>query len=175
MVFNIYKSANVCYDNSVSWGSVYARYTLPVEDVVAGGKGLNIARRLKVRCEGKWEALEGNTAPLTVGDRIRVVFTLTADRDYDYVSLRTGRPACTEPTDKLSGYRWTEAGACYRVVRDTDLQYFFEKMSKGTRTFTDELIINRAGTYTFAPSRIQCLYSPEFQGISTAGTLLVSE
>ena len=162
------------YDNSVAWGSVYARYTLPVEDVVAAGKGLNIDRRLEVRREGKWEALEGNSAALTVGDRIRVVFTLTADRDYDYVSLRTGRPACTEPADKLSGYRWTEAGGCYRVVRDTDLQYFFEKMRKGTHTFTDELLIDRAGTYTFAPSRIQCLYSPEFQGISKSNVLIVT-
>lgn len=163
------------YENSVSWGSVYARYTLPVEDVVAGGKGLMLTRKLEVRRNGNWQALDTKSAIVQVGERVRVTFTITADRDYDYVSLRAGRPACTEPMKKLSGYTWTEAGGCYRVVRDTDLQYFFEKISKGTRSFTDELIIDRAGTYTFAPSRIQCLYSPEFQGISTAGTLLVSE
>lgn len=162
------------YENSVSWGSVYARYTMPVEDVVAAGKGLGVARCLEVRRDGKWVAFDATSGTLTTGDRLRVVFTLSADRDYDYVSLRTGRPACTEPTDRLSGYRWTEAGGCYRAVRDTDLQYFFEKLPKGTHTFTDELLIDRAGTYTFAPARLQSLYSPEFQGISEAATLTIA-
>ncbi len=156
------------YDNTIAWGSVYARYTLPVEDVVAGGKGLNISRKLQVNREGTWQPLDNPSAPLSVGERVRIVFTITADQDYDYVSLRTGRPACTEPTNKLSGYQWTESGGCYRVVRDTDLQYFFEKVRKGTHTFTEEVLIDRAGIYTFAPSRLQSLYSPEFQGISEA-------
>lgn len=159
------------YDNTVSWGSIYARYTLPMQDIVSNGKGLSITRRLEVRREGQWEKLDEAHPILHIGDRIRVVFTISADRDYDYVSLRTGRPACSEPADKLSGYRWTEAGGCYRVVRDADLVYFIEKLAKGTYTFTDELLIDRAGTYTFAPSRIQSLYSPEFQGISQATTI----
>ncbi|MBP3227273.1 MAG: hypothetical protein J6M53_00665 [Bacteroidaceae bacterium] len=160
------------YDNSVGWGAVYATYTLPVEDVTAAGEGLALTRRIEVRRDGKWVAVKEGEA-LHVGDRLRVAFTLTADRDYDYLSLRTGRPACTEPADRLSGYRYTDAGGCYRVVRDTDLQYFFERMPKGVRTFTDELVIDRAGTYTFAPSRLQSLYSPEFQAIAPADVLCV--
>ena len=163
------------YDNTISWGSIYASYTLPIEDVAAASQGLGVTRRLEVRQDGKWIAYTHGQTPLHVGDRLRMVFTLSADKDYDFVSLRTGRAACCEPVNRLSGYQWNEAGGSYRVVRDADIIFYFEKLAKGSYTFTEELLIDRAGVYSFAPARLQSVYAPEFQGITTSSTIQVEK
>ncbi|MDY6250357.1 MAG: alpha-2-macroglobulin family protein [Bacteroidaceae bacterium] len=154
---------------SLSWGSVFATYTLPMAQVENSGGELAVERRVEAWSQGRWQPAQ----TVTVGQRLRMVFTITARRDFDYVALTTGRAACLEPTAPLSGYCWTECGAAYRVVRDADTQIFIEKLPKGTHTIVEELRTDRKGSYLLAPARLQSQYAPEFVANTASQTIEV--
>ena len=159
-------------DDGLSWGAVYAQYTLPTSDVVTSGNGLTVSRSLEVQRSGKWQPVEANTI-LHKGERVRQIFTITADRDYDFVALKASRAACLEPVERLSGYSYRDGVACYRVVRDASNEYFFEKMRKGSRVFTDESFVDRTGRYSLGSAKIQSQYAPEFCGTAAGQTITV--
>jgi uncharacterized protein YfaS (alpha-2-macroglobulin family) len=103
----------------------------------------------------------------TVGDRIRVRLTITADRDYDFVQVVDKRAACMEPVKPLSGYH---AGA-YITPRDNATCYFYDMMSKGTHVIETEYYIDRAGTYETGSATVECAYAPEFRAVTKSETL----
>lgn len=156
--------------DGLSWGSVYATFTLPAAAVAADGKGFVLARRFEVRRGDVWTPLRDGDA-VRRGDRVRQVFTLTAARDYDFVALKSSRPACLEPARPLSGYAWQDGMGSYRVVRDASTEYFFEQVRKGTHVFTEECLADRAGTYQCGLATVECVYAPEFRA-QTAGFVL---
>lgn len=158
-------------DGHLEWGSVRAVFTLPASEARAAGKGFSLSRRFEVR-RGmqEWSPLhEGESIGL--GDRVRQVFTITADRDYDFVCLKSSRAACLEPVRPLSGYSWQDGTGCYRVVRDAATEYYFEQIRKGTHVFTEESFADRLGTYQCGLSTVECVYAPEFRA-QTAGYVL---
>lgn len=151
-------------DNGLSWGCVYATYTLPAAEVADEGKGLTLTRRMeKLQADGSWTLLAESDAP-ACGTRVRTVYTVTADRDYNFVEIESARPACLSPVRALSGYGWSDGLAAYRAVRDSRTQYFVEKMRKGSHTFTEEFFVDRAGLYESGTATVRCVYAPEFAG-----------
>lgn len=154
----------------LAWGAVYTRCTLPTAEVAPASAGFTLQRTLEVKRGGKWVPVAEGDA-VTKGDRVRQVFRITADRDYDFVSLRSSRAACLEPADALSGYTWRDGEGFYRVVRDASNEYFFDHLRKGTHTFTEECFVDRAGTYTMGTARIQSQYAPEFSATAPSLTL----
>ncbi len=159
-------------NDGLSWGSVTASYTVPAAEVKNEGRGLTLVRRFEVMREGKWQPLAADVA-VSVGDRVRQVFTLTSDRDYDFVSLCSARPACLEPVRPLSGYTWQNGLSCYRVVRDASNEYFFEKMPKGSREFEEEFFISHAGSFQSGIAELRSVYAPEFSGTASGAMLRV--
>ena len=150
----------------LSWGSVYATFSAPASHVPTEGKGLLLTRKFEVKRAGEWVAVNGTTT-LTKGDRVRQVFTITADRDYDFVALSASRPACLQPAQPLSGYAWNMALPAYRAVHDATTDYFVEKVRKGTHQFAEELFVDRTGQFATGVATVSCVYAPEFCG--TAG------
>lgn len=152
--------------DGLSWGSVYATFSAPASRVSTEGKGLLLTRKFEVERAGEWVAVNGTTA-LAKGDRVRQVFTITADRDYDFVALSASRPACLQPAQPLSGYAWNMALPAYRAVHDATTDYFVEKVRKGTHQFAEELFVDRTGQFATGVATVSCVYAPEFCG--TAG------
>lgn len=152
--------------DGLSWGSVYATFSAPASRVPTEGKGLLLTRKFEVKRAGEWVAVNGTTT-LTEGDRVRQVFTITADRDYDFVALSASRPACLQPAQPLSGYAWNMALPAYRAVHDAATDYFVEKVRKGTHQFAEELFVDRTGQFATGVATVSCVYAPEFCG--TAG------
>lgn len=150
----------------LSWGSVYATFSAPASRVSTEGKGLLLTRNFEVKRGGEWVAVNGTTT-LAKGDRVRQVFTITADRDYDFVALSASRPACLQPAQPLSGYAWNMALPAYRAVHDATTDYFVEKVRKGTHQFAEELFVDRTGQFATGVATVGCVYAPEFCG--TAG------
>lgn len=159
--------------DGLSWGSVYATFTVPASEVKTEGKGLKLLRRFEVKRGNDWVALTAGDV-LKKGDRVRQLFTLTADRDYDFVALEAARPACLEPARPLSGYQWADGLSAYRVVRDAATEYYIEQVRKGTHTFSEELFVDRAGLYGSGISRIRSVFAPEFAG-TAASVVLTAE
>lgn len=160
-------------DKGMAWGAVTATYRLPAIAAAAKGNGLHLERRLEIKRGRDWTPVvlneNGETArPIHVGDRVRWVYTLTADRDFDHVVLRSSRPACFETAHPLSGYSWQNSLVFYRMVRDSSNEYFMEHLAKGRHVFTEEMLVDRAGRFDGGLSTLESVFSPEFSGNSSA-------
>lgn len=139
-----------------SWANVYLQYVVPASEAKDAANGISIRRELSSKA-------------LKVGDKVIVTITITADRDYDFVTVTDHRPACLEPVKQLSEYR----NGCYQVMRDSQSQYHFDKMAKGKHVITTEYYVSRAGDFTAGTATVQCAYAPEFAG-RTAGKTISS-
>lgn len=141
-----------------AWGAVYASYLTPISDAGAHSTGLGVR-------------VEVSTTQPQVSDKLTTRYVITADRDYDYVCLRAERPACAEPAEQLSSYRYQGGLGFYRVIRDSRTEYFFDRLPKGTYVLEESSFIDRVGTYTTGLTTIQCHYAPEFGGNAEAKTI----
>ena len=157
-------------NQGLTWGAVSASYKVDAAKVQAAGNGFRIERRFEVQRDGKWAKVDGE---VRVGERVRWVYDVTADRDFDQVSLQSTRPAGLEPRDPLSGVVWTNGMVCYRMVHDADNEYFIEHLPKGKHTFTDECVAVRAGRFDGGIARVQSVFAPEFSATSTPMKLIV--
>ena len=149
--------------DGTAWGAVYATASVPAASVANEGSGLRLSVRLEVERDGKWMPVNG---PLAKGNQVRQVFTLTAARDYEFVSLKAARAACLEPARALSGYTYTDGLPRYRAVHNASTDIFIERLPKGTHTFTETFRTDRAGRYSTGISTAECVYSPEFRAMS---------
>ena len=140
----------------LSWGAVYAQYQLPASEVESNREGMTIRRETNQQ------------GILREGDRIHVRYTITADRDYEYVCLRAPRPAAAEPAQQLSGYRWQNGLGYYQAMHDASTEYFMDRLPRGTYVIEEDWILSHDGKYLLPPARLTCLYAPEFQS-HTAG------
>ena len=160
------------FDLSPTWGAVEATYTATPEEIIAQGSGFKFERSLQVLRDGKWKTLSGkqkNTLfTLKVGDHVRWVYTLKAERDFDHVALKSTRPAALESKNPFSGMTWMNGLSAYRMVRDAENEYFFEHLAKGKYTFYDEMVVMRAGAFSGGVATVQCTFAPEFMGNSSA-------
>lgn len=206
----------------LSWGALYADYTLPIEMVEQSSAGFTVSRVWEVKRDGKWVPIstspsasgpapsasrpapsasepapsasepapsafepapsvvprdasrgERPSAAVKIGEHVRQVITVQAERDYDYVLVDASRAACLEPVHPLSGHDWLGGTFCYRMVRDSSNQYYFEHLAKGTHTFTEELVVDRTGTFATGLARVQCTYAPEFSGYAPSARIFV--
>ncbi len=142
-----------------SYGAVYAQYQIPSSKAEAQQEGLNIRRDIT------------GVEHLQTGDRVHVRYTLTADRDYEFVRLLAPRPAAAEPASQQSGYEFTSRLGLYKSIRDASTEFFIEQLPRGTYVIEEDWLISRTGSYLLPPALLQCLYAPDFQA-HTAGTAI---
>lgn len=195
-------SYNIIKENDgLSWGALYADYTLPIEQVEQSSAGFTVSRVWEVKREGKWVPVstapaaassasaasaantasvltpggasqgEGPATSVKIGEHVRQVITVRAERDYDFVLVDASRAACLEPVHPLSGTEWMGGTICYRMVHDSSNHYYFEHLAKGTHTFTEELVVDRAGTFATGLARVQCTFAPEFGGYAPSARI----
>ena len=157
-------------NEGLAWGAVSARYKVDAAKVQAAGNGFRLERRFEVWRDEKWTKADD---AVRVGERVRWVYTLTADRDFDHVSLKSTRPAGLEPREPFSGVEWADGLLCYRMVRDAENEYFVEHLAKGKHVFTDESIVVRTGQFDGGIATVQSVFAPEFSATSTPMTLKV--
>lgn len=143
----------------IAWGGLYAQY---LEDM----DRLNQQSSGELKVSVKLIKGSGNTSePVTelhVGDEVTLRVILTADRDMDFVQLRLQRPACFEPVNQLSGYRWMNGRGGYVAQHDASTDIFFDTFRRGTMTYDLTFRIDRPGEYLSGVTTAQCAYAPEF-------------
>ena len=133
-----------------SWGAVYAEFKQPVSEIASLESGIKVSRKVENQKKAK------------VGDKIKVILTITADRDYDFVKIVDKRAACLEPVNQLSGYQW--GMECYVSPKDNTTNFYFDRLSKGKHFVEMEYYIDRRGDYQSGSCTAECTYSPEFGG-----------
>ena len=146
------------YSQGVSWGAVYASYTLPASQIERTEGDITVKR----------EVVSGRN--LKAGDRVVVRITLQSKRDLDFVSIEDRRAACLEPVVQLSGYR----AGCYVSVNDRVTTYRIDHLRKGTRVIETEYYIDRSGKYDTGTCTATCTYAPAYRGTEGILTLNVA-
>ena len=139
-------------ENTSSWGAIYAQCQMPVAAVECSSEGMTIRRDVL----GKSEALDK-------GSRIHVRYTITAERDYEYVCLKAPRPAAAEPASQPSGYCSQSGLGYYVAMHDASTEYFLDSLPRGTYVIEEDWIMGGGGSYLLPPARLTCLYAPAFQ------------
>jgi len=159
--------------DGTSWGAVYIQFMQPATDIDDATSGIRVKREVFVDASKKSEkerkTAKGDFVSLKVGDKVRVVITVTADRDYDFVQVIDKRAACLEPVEQLSGYRY----GYYCAPKDYTTAYYFDRMAKGRHVIETEYYVDRAGEYSTGTCTAQCAYSPEYTGRTKAEKLKV--
>lgn len=148
-------------NEGTSWGAVYAQFVQSSAEIAASEAGIKVVRKVV------------NAKNVKVGDKVKVVLTITADRDYDFVQVVDKRAACLEPVTQLSGYQWSMG--CYVAPKDYTTNLYFGRLSKGRHVVEMEYYIDRKGEYQAGTCAAQCAYSPEFGGRAEAYRLNVKE
>lgn len=105
-----------------------------------------------------------------VGGKAKVRLTITADRDYDFVTVTDNRAACLEPVQQLSGYH----NGYYQEMKDNRSIFHFNKLRKGKHEIETEYFVERPGTYSSGTVTVVCTYAPEFHGTGTPYTINVT-
>lgn len=139
-----------------SWAAAYVTFRQKTGDVKAASTGLSVQREVLVN------GVEATADNVSVGDKVTVRITVTADRDYDFVTVTDRRPACLEPVAAISGYH----GGCYREVKDAETALHFCRMAKGTHVMQTEYYADRVGDYRAGTVTAECAYANEFRGVA---------
>lgn len=161
-----------------SWGAVYGRFLQKATKVGNASAGLKITRELITDKLQTSPSLsfgesrdEAKPQTLSVGDKVTVRITITADRDYDFVQVQDKRAACLEPAGQLSGYHW----GYYCTPRDNATNYYFDRLAKGKHVVETTYYVDREGDYASGVCTVQCAYAPEFSGREAAKTINVKQ
>ncbi len=166
--------------------SLYLRYFLPVEDVVALDRGIIVSRQ--------YTLVEGPTQPIQsaqVGDVIQVKLTIIAPNDLHYlvvedplpagcealdVSLKTTSGAYQSPElsrqDRRQLYWWyfTES-----ELRDEKVALFATYLGKGTYEYTYLIRASVPGRFLTMPTQAYEMYFPEVFGRSDGLVFTITE
>lgn len=160
---------------NTSWGAVYAQFSLPVSEIPSSASGIQIERRVVLSSKEPTKNDVENVlhAKATMGEKVKVLLLITADRDYDFVQIVDKRAACLEPVSQLSGYQW--GLGCYVAPRDCATNFYFDRLPKGKHTLEMEYYVDRKGDYLAGSCTVQCAYSPEFGGRTEAYQMTVNK
>lgn len=148
---------------TLTWGALMTSYDAPVDQLQAfSTKALKIERRFE-RCDSS----PAINAPLAKGDRIRVILTITTDREMDHVILTDRRAALLEPVG-VSSYGWKDNAFYYRDIRNTEERFYIEHLSRGKTVLSYECYVTASGTTLASLASIVSEIAPEF--VSHTGT-----
>ena len=155
--------------SGTGWASVYTQCLESMDKVkLYGGDGLRIERNYM--SGGK--EIDSESA-LSVGDKVTVSITVSADRDMDFVRIKDEKPACLEAASQLSSYSWSDGLGYYRVNKDASVEFFADSMRKGTYTITYDAYVTRSGNYVSGPASVISVYAPQFGSHSEGFTMKV--
>ncbi len=160
-------SATIVRPNKgISWGALYYQYTEQMDKVPASETGITLRRELyRVNPDESLTAVD-EAHPLHVGDRFRIRLFVNCDRNLEYVEMKAFRAACLEPVSTSSGWVWGSLHY-YVAVNNSHEAIYIDRLEKGKYTIDADYYVTNPGTFTLAPSVLQCLYAPEFRATSS--------
>ena len=160
--------------SGISWGALYYQYTEQMDKVTASETGITLRRTLyRVEPDGTLTELKAGVTA-SVGDRLRVRLEVACDRNLEYVELKEFRAACLEPVSTSSGWVWSSGLSYYVAINNSHNAVYIDRMEKGKYVIDADYYVTNPGSYTLAPSVLQCLYAPEFRATSRGQRMTVT-
>ena len=162
----------------ISWGAIYRTFTEDIDKVEHSENGMTLKRTI-------WRVIHGADADrleevkagtrLHVGDRLKIQFELTTDRNLEYLQLSDSRAATVEPVSTHAGYtyNWRDDIGYYAAPGNTRNVFYIDRLSKGSYVIEYEVNVQKPGRFTVGNAVMQCLYAPAFRATTTSATLTV--
>jgi len=155
-----------------AWGAVIQTYTAPNQAIKQQGmEDLSILKHIYI-IEGDSLVPVANTN-LKVGQRICVQLQVISKRDMQYVLIDDGLPACMQPVNQISGYRYEDGFYGYCEVGDNNICRYISYLPKGTHLFNYECFVTLEGSFSMPIATVQSQYAPSLSAHSQGDTLLV--
>lgn len=163
-------------EKGVAWGGVHWSYFEDVLKVRAHEpKELRIEKKYYKKTKGaEGTRLAAIGEALEPGDELVARLEITSDRSYEFVHVSDGRPACAEPVDVISRYKWQDGVGYYQSTKDTATHYYIDRLNKGVFVLETSYRVQQKGVFAGGIATIQCMYAPEFTAHSTAETVRVT-
>lgn len=151
--------------NVIGWGALYWQYLEQLDKISGAKNSIGLERKYFIRSRNNAGevliAVDQNHQP-KVGDLLKIVVYLKADRDYEYVHLKDMRPSGTEPVDVLSTYKYQDGLYYYQATKDVATNFFISYLPKGNYVFEYGSRVAQPGNFSTGISSVQCMYAPEF-------------
>jgi uncharacterized protein YfaS (alpha-2-macroglobulin family) len=160
----------------VSWGAVYWQYLETMNNIKTNQSSpLKVQKKIFIVTNTeKGEVLEEATASnITIGTKLRIRLTLMVEREMEFLHLKDMRSAGLEPTDAVSGYKWSSGLGYYQTTRDASMNFFIDKIYKGTYTIEYDLKTNLKGKFSNGITTFQSMYAPEFNSHSQGQEVII--
>ena len=164
--------------SGISWGGIFRIFNEEMDKVESSENGMTLKRTVwRVVQDNSGERLE-EVKPgtiLHVGDKLRIQFELSTDRNLEYVQLADMRAATMEPLTTRAGYvyNWSADLGFYSAPGNTRNVFYIDRLSKGAYRLEYNVNVQKPGRFQEGIAVIQCLYAPEFRATTTGATLTV--
>ena len=162
----------------ISWGAVYRSFTEELDKVEHSENGMSLKRTIWRIVRGsdgdRLEEVKPGTK-VHVGDRLKISFELTTDRNLEYLQLSDMRAATFEPVSTRAGYsyNWRDDIGYYSAPGNTRNVFYIDRLSKGSYVIEYEVNVQKPGRFTVGNAVMQCLYAPAFRATTTSLTITV--
>lgn len=143
-----------------SFGSVRARYRLPLEKVAQSANNDDVALKIT-------RTIEPSTAK--VGDTVAVTVIIEAAQPMEYLHVQVPRPANAETVQQTPHWDW-QSGA-YHLPGDAGRDIFIANLPRGVTTLRYQWKITHAGKCNVAPASATLMYAPDFAAHTSVFTL----
>ncbi len=151
-----------------AYGAIISRYTTTSTDVKAAScPDLSVEKRITMLRNGKWQYADN----VRLGEQVRVLLTIKAKRDLQYVTVIDGRPASFEPVDQLPGWVTSGGAAFYRENLDSESRLFIDYLPKGTYQITIDMTASIEGNFTSGIATVQSMLAPSITAHSAGNTI----
>ncbi len=162
----------------ISWGGMFRTFTELVDKVDATENGFSLKRIVwRVVNDESGERLEEvkSGTVLRVGDKLRIRFEVSTDRNLEYIELADCRAATMEPLSTRAGYtyNWRDDISSYTAPGNTRNVFYIDRLSKGSYKLEYEVYVQKPGRFQEGLATIQCLYAPAFRATVPSITLMV--
>lgn len=169
------KLGNISITKSIASPSTGAMYWQYFEDMgkvkASQHPSISVEKRYhRVVAGSKGDQLQRDSS-FRIGERVRVELIVRTDQDLEFVHLKDLRPASFEPITSLSQHHWNQGLWYYQSPRDVSMNYFIDRMEKGTYRLFYDVFVNASGDFEVGNASVQCMYAPEFVGQSNGGRI----
>lgn len=172
---NINVKVNNSTRNSISWGAVYWQYFEETDKIVkSSNSGLSVQKKILVEINTPSGPVLKDATNIAKGDKVVIRLVVKADRDFEFVHLKDERSSGVEPSETLSGYKFSDNLFYYQSTLDASTNFFISYLPKGTYVFEYSAFANQKGDFSNGSATIQCLYAPEFKA-NTQGSRITIE
>ena len=159
-----------------SWGALHWQYLEKLDKITSAETNIRLERKYYIQQQtdnGLVLTAVDAQHPAKIGDLLKVVINLKADRDFEYVQLKDMRPSGTEPVEALSSYKYQDGLYYYQVSKDVATNFFISNLNKGSYVFEYQLRVVQPGNFSTGITTIQCMYAPEYNAHSNGERMII--